>query len=564
MIRFWCLVIGYLFLIGCGKEDRKNLEAIYHMVNNAPDSAYELLQQQNIDQFSTQEEKALFALSYIEVLSKNMLSLHSDTLLKIAYDYYVQTDDYDKFAKINFYFGKYYSRKDSIGKSTEYLIRADWYATRNDNKKLLGLIYNELGNLYTKQHKFENALLYYKYSKSAFQAALDTMNYNYVDASISKCYICMNQQDSAIYHLNESKKRAEERGEISYLNYLNKLLFRLYIQNSEISKAKELLKCIYINNQDKHYYYFGMSDCFYCEQKHDSAKFYLISLLKDSTINLSLKEEISLYVRLRRLAVKEEDYKNAYLYALKFEKLNDSFVKSVEQENVLKLEQMYRNEQLKNQSYQLEIENNKKTIAIGMLLMTVGIIILSGLLIYYYLRKLLKRKQEQNEDYVAMIEALKEEQEKSKNAFLVALNEKNEREVKLKQALIKRLEIVKKLTELSYRYDNSDFDAIFCKKVKELMKVNALTQNTLSDFVEVVNINYGGIIDYLKKNYQLSQEDLILCCFIISGFSFQEMSILYNITVKSLYMRCCRLGKKMALEQPLVTFLKNHISYRIK
>lgn len=557
MIRFWCLIIGLLFLVGCRKENKNNLDAIYYMIDHAPDSAYKLLQQQSIEQFSTQEEKALFALSYLEALSKNMLPISSDTLLKIAFDYYAQTDDYDKLAKINFYFGKYYSRKDSIAKSIEYLIRADQYAVRNDNKKLQGLIYNELGNLYIKQHRFENALLYYKYSKNAFQAASDTRNYNYVDASIGKCYIFMDQQDSAIYYLNKSKKRAEERGEIDYLNYLNRLLFPLYIQQSEISKAKVLLNHIYAHNQNKEYYYFGMSDCFYSEQKNDSARFYLASLLNDSTLNLSLKEKISLYVRLRRLAVKEEDYKNAYLYALKFEKLNDSFVKSVEQENVLKYERMYRNEQLKNQSYQLEIKNNKKTIAIGMLLITVVVILFGGTLIYLYLRKLLKQKQEKNDDYVAMIEALKEEQEESKNTFLVALNEKNEREAKLKQALIKRLEIVKKLTELSYRYDNSDFDAIFCKKVKELMKVNVLTQDTLSDFVEIVNINYGGIIDFLKKNYQISQEDLILCCFIISGFSFQEMSILYNITVKSLYMRCCRLGKKMALEQPLATFLRN-------
>lgn len=560
MIRIWCLVIGCFILFGCKKENQRSIEAIYTMINNAPDSAYKLLQQQNIDQFSKQEEKALFALSYVEVLSKNMISLDSDFLLKIAYNHYSQTDDYNKFAKINFYFGKYFSRKDSVGKSTEYLIRADQYAIKSGDKKLLGLIYNELGNLYVKQYKFDNALFYYRNSKSAFLDASDTINYNYLDASIARCFTCMNQQDSSIYYLNKSRKIAEESGETNYLNYLNKLLFPLYVQKSEVSKAKKLLKRIYANNQDKEYYYFGMSDCLYNEQENDSAKLYLTLLLNDTSINLSLKSEISLFIRLRRLAAIEKDYKNAYQYALKIEDLNDSLKRMIEQENILKLEQMYRNEQLKNQSYQLDIKNNRKTIAIRTLFMTIFIIILTGLLIYHYLRKLLKQKQEQNVDYVSMIEALKEEQKQAKNAFLIALNEKNDRESKLKQALSRRLDIIKKLTELSYRYNNSNFDNIFCNKVKELMKVNTLTQDTLSDLIEVVNINYGGIVDYLKQNYQLSNEDLTLCCFIISGFSFQEMSILYNITVKSLYMRCCRLGKKMALEQPLATFLKTRIS----
>ncbi len=556
MIKFWCLVIGCFILCGCKKENHKTIEAIYQLIDNAPDSAYKLLQQQHIDQFAKKEEKALFALSYVEALSKNMISLDSDFLLRIAYDYYSQTDDYSKFAKINFYFGKYLSQQDSIAKAIEYLINADHHANKSNEKKLLGLIYTELGNLYIKQYKFDNALHYYRNSKTAFGEALDTINYNYLDASIARCFIYMKQPDSAIYYLNKSRNIAQERGENKYLNYLNKLLFPLYIQNAEIAKAKELLNHIYKENQNKKYYYFGMSDCYYNGHKNDSSKFYLTLLLNDSTINLSLENKISLYLRLRRIAAKQGDYKNAYKNALRFENFNDSLTRKIEQENILKFEQKYRNEQLKNQSYELQIENHRKTITIGMLLVIVFFVILIGILIY----RLLKQKQEQNNDYVSMIEALKEEHEQSKNNFLVILNEKNEREAKLKQALTKRLEIIKKLTEFSYRYNNADFDAIFCKKVKELMKVNTLTQDTLSDLIEVVNINYGGIIDYLKQNYQLSNEDLTLCCFIISGFSFQEMSILYNITVKSLYMRCCRLGKKMALEQPLATFLKNHIS----
>ena len=47
----------------------------------------------------------------------------------------------------------------------------------------------------------------------------------------------------------------------------------------------------------------------------------------------------------------------------------------------------------------------------------VFVIILMGVFLYSYLRKLLKQKQEQNEDYASMIEALKEEQEQSKNCF---------------------------------------------------------------------------------------------------------------------------------------------------
>lgn len=139
------------------------------------------------------------------------------------------------------------------------------------------------------------------------------------------------------------------------------------------------------------------------------------------------------------------------------------------------------------------------------------------------------------------------------------LNESIEKEKQLKKVLTKRLEIIKQLSDILYQYGGSDEEkpsTLFSQKVKNLMDVNTLTQDTLSDLLEIVNENYFGIITFLKTNYSLSRNDLILCSFISSGFTPQEISILYNISVDNVYIRCSRLGKKMGLKVSLTTYIK--------
>lgn len=163
----------------------------------------------------------------------------------------------------------------------------------------------------------------------------------------------------------------------------------------------------------------------------------------------------------------------------------------------------------------------------------------------------MKEKRLVIEEYTGLIEALKEENEVSRNSLMEKLNGQDAKEKVLKQALNKRLGIIRQLTDLSFKYgDGNKSRDIFCRKVKELMSVDILTHDVLADLLEIANLNYYGIIDFLKTDYRFSKEELELCSFLCAGFTPQEMSVLYNVNVNNIYVRCSRLGKKMGLQIP--------------
>ncbi|MPM83342.1 hypothetical protein SDC9_130406 [bioreactor metagenome] len=79
----------------------------------------------------------------------------------------------------------------------------------------------------------------------------------------------------------------------------------------------------------------------------------------------------------------------------------------------------------------------------------------------------------------------------------------------------------------------------------------------LNNFLKLVNKSNFGIIDFLKINYpNLSFNDLAFCGFIITEFSAEEISVLYDYQSESgYYMKSKRICFKLNTEKNLPTFL---------
>lgn len=240
-----------------------------------------------------------------------------------------------------------------------------------------------------------------------------------------------------------------------------------------------------------------------------------------------------------------------YFCSLQYRRLTDSLSIVDSRNFIFKEEDKYRNEHLMDRNGILENHNYRKTITLVILVFLVVILILLALLVILHHKKRMKEKRLAIEEYTGLIEALKEENEVSRNSLMEKLNGQDAKEKVLKQVLNKRLGIIRQLTDLSFKYgDGNKSRDIFCRKVKELMSVDILTHDVLADLLEIANLNYYGIIDFLKTDYRLSKEELELCSFLCAGFTPQEMSVLYNVNVNNIYVRCSRLGKKMGLQIP--------------
>lgn len=543
---------------GCQKHQiEKQLTTLEKILHQDSDSAFKLLKKFDASEIKQIKNQAKYALLFNEIYFKKRLPVPSDSLTRIALDYYAPTTEYTKIAKANFYLGKIIGGSDSIQKAIQYLVNAEQYASKAGNTLLLGLIYNELGQLYLKQFSTVTALNYFHKARQSFDFVQDSSNANYVLGDIARCYLHLQQPDSSLSYYQLAKKNAEQRNDQEYLAYVNRCLIPVFLDSHRIREAKAFINQCFRENQNKFLYFYSLSDCYLHDNQYDSAELYLNRIISDTSFNLSLKQKIAVYFKLKKIAAKHKDYRVLYRYSLISQRLTDSLTTKIRKEDILRIEKKYRNALLANQNHLLQINNNRKTILLLILIGLVIILLCLTVIIDLYRKKILRQKQTQIDKYLALIEALNQEHENHKNNFMEQLNESVERERQLQKALSKRLNIVKQLTDLLYKYGTQEkTEAIFSHKVKEIMNINVLTQDTLVDLLIIVNANYHGIIDFLQANYGLSKEELELCSFICSGFTPQEISILYNISVDNVYIRCSRLGKKMELRIPLTTYLK--------
>ena len=113
-------------LVVCSCSDGRQAEIIRQaeqIMQERPDSALHLLQ--SIPRKSLRGETlARYALIYSMAQDKSGLDVTSDSLLRIAYEYYYRHPDDSLYARSQYYMGLYYSLADSTKEAEDYLRKA--------------------------------------------------------------------------------------------------------------------------------------------------------------------------------------------------------------------------------------------------------------------------------------------------------------------------------------------------------------------------------------------------------------------------------------------------------
>lgn len=544
---FGIFLLVLLFLGGCMQGKQKELiRQAAEIVKQYPDSAYYMLNKVDPTGFESEEEKAAYILLCAEALYQGGEVMICDSLLKRAREYYYRQGDELKVAEADFFMGRAYSLSDCGHEAVRCLVDAEQTALKVQADFLLARVYNELGDLHLQQYIIKEALGHYRKAYYYARNSLDSIRENYAIGNMAKCFLYTDQADSAWCYYLEAINRARGRKDRKYEVSLEEYFSEFYLCQDELPFLKKL-------SEENDFLYFIEPDKA-CGSSFTKGHF--AGDIYNTTDTF----------RLRKIHAGEGQKKETtgrgeiYFCDWKQKRLADSLSPLDKRNYISQIEEKYRNEQLMSRNYLLELNNYHKKVTLVVLLLIIVVLIFLASLIVNYHRKMVRKSREALQEYIALVEALKEKQKTSENDLLRKLNEKNEKEFQLKIALEKRLDIVKQLTDLSFRYgDNEKTNQVFCRKVKKLMDINVLTQSTLADLLEVIDLNYQGIVRFLRDNYGLSEEELVLCCFLSAGFTPQEMSVLYNVSVNSIYLRCSRLGKKMGLSVPLSSFIRTTI-----
>lgn len=352
IIRVFVLVVVTVLLYACGQKgvDVPELLSADSLMEEHPDSALVILEGlKNTEDFSS-ESKAFYCLLLTEAQDKNYKVHESDSIIRIAVDYYDKSDDLLHKAKSWFYWGRVSQDLLRSEKALDCYLKALPFAEKGRFYKLVGLISNYIGDLYRKLEVYDKAVQYLKISCENFELAHDTTNIPYGYRNYGRAFFCKESFDSAGVIYNKALVLAEKYNMIkikaTILNDIGVLYRTLGDYESAILMVR---RSISLKDPNKRFSaYLSLARLYFESNRIDSTEYYLN--LAASCENIYVKEGVSHYKY--KLAVMEGKYKDAIEYIENYLLLKDSINRNQQKEKILQLTYQYEQREMEKEMKQ--------------------------------------------------------------------------------------------------------------------------------------------------------------------------------------------------------------------
>lgn len=387
---------------GNGKEKTPLPELVHaeSVMFDHPDSALHILEDMPMPSARRDKENhALWCLLVTQAQYKRMMKIPSDSLVRIAYDYYKPTDNARRKAMSALYMGDINYELRNIEEAMQYYLEGKTEVEKTDDYKTGYLVMVSLCRLYLYRNFADYAL---EACRKAYDYAVKDSNKRYQLASLkfmARCYCISDSLSKAIdtYH-----KCSELTLELELENYyydIQSEIVLVYKNKGDIEKSLEIIKSFPIKYQPalltgKNYYLLG---------QQDSAYIYLNEALK--TYNIYTKA--SAYEYLYKLADTPQyrKYLKTYCDSLLF--YNDSIIAIDKGKEIIAYKEKYDHQKLITEQQRLKLE--KADAQRMMFIITICLIVAIAVVAYLYQKRLVRkettiRKQsEQLQDYMLQL-----------------------------------------------------------------------------------------------------------------------------------------------------------------
>ena len=559
-----------------------------------PDSALILLD--SMVPPSEPYQNALWSLLVVQARDKNYIKHTSDSLINVAYDYFIRRDDLHRRALVLNYEGVVNESLGEIEKATEFYLRAGDEVLKTEDYDLGNLIYSNLGMVYAYRSLNEECL--FAFQKAYELAKLSKDNYIIAFSLIylGRIYGVLEQWEQSIEFYkqaiiaSESIKDKHDRSLGSALGELGEIYYQIdkpqealiYLKRAETEKRK--------NGRDLAQTYLALGkNCSEIEQ-YDSAYLYLNQAL--ITENIYTKQES--YYCLYSLCRDRKKYEKAIIYNEKYLQYRDSVEQLNRTNAIVEVQAKYDHQKLENEKLALELDKSRllrsSLVALSVLLLVIA------LLIYIYQRRILnkertiqkdkalllqytrqlneneqliKRNQERIMElsgeiaaYTELEESMKEQTAEmehlhTQNRELLIANNRLQRNIAQYSVLLQQkdgeLEDFARLSTENMRLQKREtflcerlIDGNAQLKALRLSPKYLKTQQEREAIVQAVNILYEDFTVRLSKQYPaLTEEDLLFCCLVKLHLNNGTIATLFAISPASVTKRKQRIKERM-------------------
>lgn len=517
------------------------LEQVDKYMEIHPDSALLLLQEIPQPEKLQGRQRADYALLLTQARDKNYLdSLQSDSLMKIAVDYYKDGTDKVKAGKAFFYYGRLLHDNDTL--AIKYYQKAETMFEGTDEDMFLGLLMEYTGYLNFKQKMYGTAIENFKKSITYYEQINHKSGIVHACRNIARGYYYKMNNDSACWYTNRGLALIRDDND-SVKSDLLQMLGLVYFREKRYNEAVTSFKqAIEYSQQvsDLYGYHISLGRTYLDMGKlTDAERCFKLCLEYACNYPFSLA---GAYNYLCQLKKKEKNYFEALAYKEKSDSLLEIVHNESIQKQLLFLQEQFNSEKIKMENAQIRLEKDKQTYFYLFILLVV--LILSLWLIYYFY----KRYQERHQSDLQAIQ--KNEQIITDYALRIGeLEQKGEighKEIGLLNQKILLLGIEnKKLRK------NVNLDALFL--INQLREGSILVEKLSSDewqhIFDYLDLVFGSFFSRLKEHYQLTKTDLILAALLKLGFSNEQLILVFDCLANSLFKMKQRLKHRLNIEK---------------
>ena len=528
-------------LFGCSQRKAAplpELEQAEAVMFDRPDSALHILQR--MPKPTDKEQHALWCLLMTQAMYKQYLPFSSDSLIRIAYDYYKPTDNARRKAMAALYMGDVNYELQKIETAMAYYLEAKDEVGYTDDYALGYLVMSSLGDLYLYRNLADYAL---EVIQKAYDYAVKTpyLKYKaYALRDMARVYTVKDQLDSIIIYyykaIEETQKANLPDLELAFENELASI----YVNNGEYQKALDLSTQQVGNYPLSTQSLYRIGVIYMNQKKYDSAYFYLSKALNTSNIY----RRAGVYQSLLHLSRQPQYQKYMIGFYDSLRIYEDSVQKLDKSKEIIIYRGKYEEEKLVTEKQQLELE---KANALRWLLFSVliGVVLLSLLLYFYQRRKLILHRKEEELNYLTLRLRENELLIERNRRYISELEAQAEKSREDAGQLRKQKELL-----VSLRRDNEALTAQVLAKEPLLSslrkkpvyldeaggkKVRMITDKVYADFTRRLSGSVPALSEY----------DLTLCCLVKLRFPVSDIAVLLGISSSSVSTSKLRAKKKI-------------------
>lgn len=351
-----------------------------------PDSALHILQGIQPDNPSDNEQYATWALLMTQVQYKNQIE-QSDSLINIAYSYFINQDNAQRKALALYYKGILCHESHHAEDALSFYLEATTEIEKTNDYQLGFLINSEIGLMYLYRKLNDYAMEYFE--KAHHNAELSD-NQTYIAFSfiyIARAFSQKKQYNKAIEYYEKAIKIGQVNNYPTILaSAMNETSF-LFLKTGENKKALQYAKdCIKIKKTDQRI--FSLGDTYRYLKMYDSAYFYL----NQACLSPNIHTARSAYQALYYISQEEKDYKKAVEYSNKLWFYQDSIGKTDRNKALIEMQEKYDQQKIINENNLSQIKKDRiiRNVLIALIILSFIIAITN----YLYQRKIVSQKQE--------------------------------------------------------------------------------------------------------------------------------------------------------------------------